>query len=59
LVRDAESDKEPAALPGEWKWNMRNDKNEEVVSGVYIYLITNPDDKTGKEKCIGKIIIVR
>ncbi|MFH0947605.1 MAG: fibronectin type III domain-containing protein [Elusimicrobiota bacterium] len=40
---------------GMYKWYMKNDANEEVASGVYIYLVTN---NKGKKKT-GRIGIVR
>lgn len=38
-------------------WDTRNDKGELVASGVYLYLITNPDD--GSQKSKGKVAIIR
>jgi hypothetical protein len=40
---------------GQKVWNVRNEAGKEVASGVYIYLITNPQG----EKCIGKLAIIR
>lgn len=38
-------------------WDTRNDNDENVASGVYIYLVTNPDESSQKAK--GKIAIIR
>jgi len=40
---------------GQKVWDTRNDAGKEVASGIYIYLITNPEG----EKCIGKLAIIR
>jgi len=40
---------------GQKVWYADNDAGQKVASGVYIYLITNPQG----EKCIGKLAIIR
>lgn len=40
---------------GQKIWDARNEFGKEVASGIYIYLITNPQG----EKCIGKLAIIR
>jgi len=40
---------------GTYQWNAKNNQDEPVASGVYIYFLT--DDT--KEKKIGKIMIIR
>ncbi len=40
---------------GQKVWYADNDARNKVASGVYIYLITNPQG----EKCIGKLAIIR
>ncbi len=42
---------------GIYVWDTRNKNGEKVASGVYIYFITNPDDKSKKKK--GRIVIIR
>ena len=42
---------------GMYLWNTRNSNGEKIASGVYIYFITNPNDKSQKAK--GRIVIVR
>jgi len=42
---------------GIYVWDTRNKNGEKVASGVYIYFITNPDDKSQKTK--GRIVIIR
>ncbi|MFQ3675287.1 MAG: fibronectin type III domain-containing protein, partial [Endomicrobiia bacterium] len=39
-------------------WNTKNKDGEKVVSGVYIYYVTNPDDK-GMKPAKGKFAIIR
>jgi hypothetical protein len=50
LVRD----ERVLAPDGNWKWNARNNDNEPVASGIYIYLMTNE-----KDKAVGKIAVIR
>jgi hypothetical protein len=40
-----------------YQWNAENDYGAKVASGVYIYIITNPDKS--KDKAKGKIAIIR
>jgi len=40
---------------GELPWFVQNQSNENVASGIYFYLITNPDGQTKT----GKIGVVR
>ena len=40
---------------GAYQWNAKNNQDEPVASGVYIYFLT--DDT--KEKKMGKIMIIR
>jgi hypothetical protein len=42
---------------GIYVWDTRNKNGDKVASGVYIYFITNPDDKSQKTK--GRIVIIR
>ena len=42
---------------GIYLWDTRNSNGEKVASGVYIYYITNPADKTQKAK--GRLVIIR
>ena len=42
---------------GIYVWDTRNKNGEKVASGVYIYFITNPDDKSQKTK--GRLVIIR
>ncbi len=49
LVRD-----ESVSAVGHWNWNARNNDNEPVASGIYIYLMTNE-----KDKVVGKIAVIR
>ncbi|MEK7274144.1 MAG: gliding motility-associated C-terminal domain-containing protein, partial [Candidatus Desantisbacteria bacterium] len=49
LVRD-----ESIHATGNWTWNARNNDNEPVASGIYIYLMTNE-----KDKAVGKIAVIR
>jgi len=42
---------------GIYVWDTRNKNGDKVASGVYIYFITNPDDKSQKIK--GRIVIIR
>ncbi|MDI6780701.1 MAG: carboxypeptidase regulatory-like domain-containing protein [bacterium] len=39
---------------GNWKWNAKNNDNELVASGIYIYLMTNE-----KDRAVGKIAVIR
>ncbi|MBI4778328.1 hypothetical protein HY792_05365 [Candidatus Desantisbacteria bacterium] len=47
-------DESISTTDGTWKWNARNNDNEQVASGVYIYLMTNEKDKT-----VGKIAVIK
>ncbi|MBU2614047.1 MAG: hypothetical protein KKG87_00585 [Elusimicrobia bacterium] len=38
-------------------WDAKNEGNEDVASGVYIYRVTNPDDSSQKKT--GKLAIIR
>jgi len=38
-------------------WDTKNDSGQKVASGVYVYFITNPDDKSQKAK--GRFAIMR
>ncbi|MEW6608138.1 MAG: hypothetical protein AB1414_11955, partial [bacterium] len=40
---------------GQKIWRADNDSGQKIASGIYIYLITNPQG----EKCIGKMAIIR
>ncbi|MFH1369366.1 MAG: fibronectin type III domain-containing protein [Elusimicrobiota bacterium] len=42
---------------GKYLWNICNADGEKVASGVYIYLVTNPDDSSQKTK--GKFAIIK
>jgi hypothetical protein len=42
---------------GSYFWDARNDKNEKVASGVYLYFIANPDNSGQKTK--GRFSIIR
>ncbi|MFH1860656.1 MAG: T9SS type A sorting domain-containing protein, partial [bacterium] len=48
-------DSELKECGGELTWNVKNDSGENVASGIYLYLITNPDGQTKT----GKIGVVR
>ena len=50
LVRD----ESVPAPDGKWKWDARNNDNQRVASGIYIYLMTN-----GKDKAMGKIAVIK
>jgi hypothetical protein len=40
--------------PGEWAWNVKNEKGRELVSGVYLYAV---DSAGGASQ--GKIVVIR
>jgi|GEM_PF-2425190 len=42
---------------GEVTWNARNDSGENLASGIYLYIITNPDDPSQRTK--GKLAIIK
>lgn len=42
---------------GRLLWNTRNDAGDAAASGVYVYIVTNPDDSAQKAK--GKFAIIR
>lgn len=42
---------------GKYVWNIKNDDGSKVASGVYIYLITNPEN--GAHKTKGKFAIIK
>lgn len=42
---------------GRYLWDTRNEKGKEIASGVYIYLITNPDNSSQKAR--GRFAIIR
>ncbi|MCX5782501.1 MAG: hypothetical protein NT145_07365, partial [Elusimicrobia bacterium] len=42
---------------GRYLWDIRNQSGNKVASGVYIYLVTNPDDNSQKAK--GKFAIIK
>jgi hypothetical protein len=44
-------------ISDEYKWEMENNVNRKAASGVYIYLITNPEET--KQKARGKIAIIK
>jgi ligand-binding sensor domain-containing protein len=44
-----------AELPVNTPWNGRNQKGEKVVSGVYLYILTDNDGNVGR----GKILVIR
>ncbi|MFH1963116.1 MAG: carboxypeptidase regulatory-like domain-containing protein [bacterium] len=44
----------PAPSDGKWRWDAKNNDNEPVASGVYIYLMTNEKDRT-----VGKMAVIR
>ena len=47
-------DKTVSASECKWKWDAKNNDNEPVASGVYIYLMTNE-----KDRAVGKIAVIR
>jgi hypothetical protein len=42
---------------GRYLWNVRNQDGDKVASGVYLYLINNPDK--GSDKAKGKLVIIK
>jgi hypothetical protein len=44
-----------AELPVNTPWNGRNQKGEKVVSGVYLYVLTDNDGNVGR----GKVLVIR
>jgi hypothetical protein len=42
-------------LPVNTPWNGRNQKGEKVVSGVYLYILTDNDGNVGR----GKVLVIR
>lgn len=52
LVKEWEGDTASNYL---WEWDVKNNDSEDVVSGVYIYVITTDSNK----KAIGKIAVIR
>lgn len=44
---------------GKWKWDVRNTDGERVASGVYVFLVKDENIKTGKDKFVGKLCIIR
>ena len=42
---------------GKYLWNTTNNDGTKIASGVYIYMITNTDNKSDKAK--GKLVIIR
>jgi ligand-binding sensor domain-containing protein len=44
-----------AELPVNTPWNGRNQKGEKVVSGVYLYILTDSDGNVGR----GKVLVIR
>jgi hypothetical protein len=53
LVRTIEADTQG----GQLTWDASNENGEKVASGVYIYVVTNPDDSSQKAK--GKFAIIK
>lgn len=53
LVKAIETDSQG----GQLSWDAANDNGEKVASGVYIYVVTNPDDPSQKAK--GKFAIIK
>jgi hypothetical protein len=43
---------------GKCLWDTMTTKNEKTASGVYVYVVTNPDDKNQKP-VRGKLAIIR
>ncbi|MCK4667134.1 hypothetical protein KAU33_10310, partial [Candidatus Dependentiae bacterium] len=41
--------------PGIKKWDLKNEDGEEVASGLYIWVVTNP----AGDKKIGRLVIIR
>jgi hypothetical protein len=52
LVREWEGSTAPSY---KWEWDVRNDDGEDVVSGIYVYVVT----ADGKEKARGKLAVIR
>lgn len=44
-----------SGITSRYSWDLRNDAGEEVVSGVYVYIVTNGSG----EKKSGKVIVIR
>ena len=53
LVKTIEADSQT----GEATWDACNEDGEKVASGVYLYIITNPDNNNQKAK--GKFAIIK
>ncbi|TKJ41182.1 hypothetical protein CEE37_05825 [candidate division LCP-89 bacterium B3_LCP] len=51
-LKEPESDGDPNGII---EWDVTNDSGEDVVSGIYLYRISNPSD----EEIIGKLAIIR
>jgi hypothetical protein len=43
---------------GTWRWDVRNGSGLDLARGVYTYVITNPDDRSGESR-IGKFGVIR
>lgn len=44
---------------GECKWDVRNDDDDYVATGVYVFVVKDETVKSGKNKFIGKLGIIR
>ena len=41
---------------GRWQWNVMNDKNQALASGLYIYIV---EGKNGQKLISGKLAVIR